>query len=74
MIASGAVVSLVGAAMVFFDMFDRWRSATNVIDGGDATTDDAAELRKVKRREALSMAGPLVIAIGAGLTLIGIWQ
>lgn len=58
--------------MVFFDMFDRWRRVTNVIDGGDADTDHAAELRKVKRREALSMAGPLVIAIGAVLTLIGL--
>ena len=66
-------MSLVGAAIVFLDMLDRWRNATNVIDRVDASTDHAAELRKVKRRESLAMVGPLVIAVGAVLTLIGVW-
>jgi hypothetical protein len=51
-IVTGAVVPFIGAAMVLIDMFDRWLSPTNVIDGDDASTDHAAELRKVKRREA----------------------
>ncbi|OFE16127.1 hypothetical protein BA895_20670 [Humibacillus sp. DSM 29435] len=72
MIFTGAVASLLGATAVFIDMFDRWRSATNVIDGGGPGTDYAAELRKVKRRAALSMGGPIVIAVGAVLTLIGV--
>mgnify|MGYP001403005288 CR=1 FL=1 len=74
MIATGAVVSLIGAAIVLLDMFARWRGATNVIDGGNAGTDHAAELRRLKRRGALSMLGPLLVMVGSVLTLLGVWR
>ena len=68
----GAIVVAVGATLVLIDVLDRWRTKSNVIDGGNASTDFDAELRKLKRRELAAAIGPLLVLVGAVLTVIAL--
>ncbi|VXC13264.1 hypothetical protein [Aeromicrobium sp. 9AM] len=68
----GAIIAAVGAALVLLDVLDRWRTTTNVIDGGNASTDFDAELQKAKRRELAAVVGPLLVLVGAVLTVIAL--
>ena len=68
----GAIVATVGAALVLLDVLDRWRTKSIVIDGGNAATDYDAELRKAKGRELAAAIGPLLVLIGAVLTVVAL--
>lgn len=68
----GAIIGVIGAALVLIDTFDRWRNTSVVIDGGNASTDFDAEERKAKRRALASGVGPLLVLVGAVLTVLAL--
>ena len=72
MALGGAILSAIGAVLVLLDVLDRWRNTTNVIDGGDASTDFQAELRQAKRRALWSALGPILVLAGSILTVLAI--
>lgn len=72
MALTGAIFTIVGAVLVLLDAADRWRTASITIDGGNASTDFAAELRKKKRRELAPTVGPALVLVGAILTVVAL--
>ncbi|MGY1618588.1 hypothetical protein ACI797_17765 [Geodermatophilus sp. SYSU D00691] len=72
MALTGAIIVAIGAVLVVVDAVHRLRTTTATIDGGDASTDFAAEEHKAKLFALAATIGATLALVGAVLTVLSL--